>query len=174
VPGRTYPVVLSPWASPGQYTVRLKVGGQSYTQPLTLRLDPRVKTPAADLERAATLSREMYDGAVAANAAYLAARALVEKLEAAGPATAALKAEVESLAPRPRPTTPGPFPGAPVSSSGPTLNGASQSLMSAAMAMQEAEVGPTARQVAACDAARAQLQEVMRRWNALRDRGGER
>ena len=174
VPGRTYPVVLSPWAPPGQYTVRLTVGGQPYTQPLTLRLDPRVKTPAADLERAATLSREMYDGAVAANAAYLAARALVEKLEATGPAAAALKAEVESLAPRSRPATPGLFPGAPVSSSAPTLNGASQSLMSAAMAMQEAEAAPTARQIAACDAARAQLKDVMRSWNVVRTRAGER
>jgi hypothetical protein len=42
--------------------------------------------------------------------------------------------------------------------------------MSAAMAMQKAEVAPTARQVAACEAARAQLQEGMRNWNALRTR----
>lgn len=171
VPGRTYPVVPSPWAPPGQYTARLTVAGQSYTQPLTLRLDPRVKTPSADLERAATLSREMYDGAVAANAAYLAARALVEKLEASGAAAAALKAEVEALAPRPRPATSGPFPGAAAPAGPPTLDGVSQSLMRAAMGMQEAEAAPTARQVAACDAARAQLQEVMPRWNALRSRG---
>tara|TARA_B100001964_G_scaffold235809_1_gene296524 strand:- start:6710 stop:6850 length:141 start_codon:yes stop_codon:yes gene_type:complete len=46
--------------------------------------------------------------------------------------------------------------------------------MSAAMSMQEADVAPTARQVAACEAARVQLDEVMRRWNALRIRGGER
>ena len=30
----------------GNYTVRLTVDGKSYTQPLTLHLDPRVKTPA--------------------------------------------------------------------------------------------------------------------------------
>jgi hypothetical protein len=46
----------------------------------------------------------------------------------------------------------------------------SESLIRAAMSMQEAEVGPTERQVAACDAARAQLQEVTQRWNALRTR----
>jgi hypothetical protein len=50
------------------------------------------------------------------------------------------------------------------------LNGVSDSLMRAAMAMQEAEVGPTERHVAACDAARAQYDEVMQRWNALRTR----
>jgi hypothetical protein len=43
VPHRTYPVVNAPWAAPGVYTVRLTAGGQSVTQPITIRLDPRVK-----------------------------------------------------------------------------------------------------------------------------------
>jgi hypothetical protein len=60
VPGHTYPKVETPWAPPGEYTVRLTVAGQRYSQPLTLRLEPRVKTPAFELERAATLSRGMY------------------------------------------------------------------------------------------------------------------
>ena len=34
---------------PGQFTVRLTVDGQSVTQPLTVKMDPRVKTPAAAL-----------------------------------------------------------------------------------------------------------------------------
>ena len=75
VPEHTYPPWTTPWAPPGHYTVRLTVNGKTYTQPLTLRLDPRVKTPAADLaQRRAMLSREMYDGAVAAHAAYEQAR----------------------------------------------------------------------------------------------------
>ena len=48
------PAVNAPWAPPGAYTVRLTVDGKSYTQPLTLRLDPRVKTPAAALTTLAT------------------------------------------------------------------------------------------------------------------------
>jgi hypothetical protein len=36
------------------------------------------------------------------------------------------------------------------------------------MAMQDAEVAPTARQVAACAAAAKQLDEVMKRWVALK------
>ncbi|HEY0776466.1 MAG TPA: hypothetical protein VGD56_00745, partial [Gemmatirosa sp.] len=54
VPHRTYPSVDAPWAPPGAYTVRLTVDGRRYTQPLTLRLDPRVTTPAADLAALAT------------------------------------------------------------------------------------------------------------------------
>lgn len=173
VPGHTYPNVEAPWAPAGEYTVRLTVAGRQYTQPLTLKLDPRVKTATADLQRLATLSREMYDGAVAANAAFEEARAMVARLEAQGTAAAAaLKTEIEALAPAPRANPFGRFGGG-APSGPPTLNGASQALMGAAMAMQEAEIAPTARQVAACEAARAQLADVMGRWNALRSRAGE-
>ncbi|HEY5219654.1 MAG TPA: hypothetical protein VIJ16_07585, partial [Gemmatimonadaceae bacterium] len=75
VPHRTYPSVNAPWAPPGEYTVRLTVDGKSYNQPLTLRLDPRVKTPATGLQQLASLSLEMYDGAQSAYAAYTQARA---------------------------------------------------------------------------------------------------
>ena len=34
---------------PGQYAVKLTVAGASYTQPLTVKMDPRVKTPPAGL-----------------------------------------------------------------------------------------------------------------------------
>ncbi len=170
VPGRTYPAVEAPWAPAGEYTVRLTVSGQTHTQPLSLRLDPRVKTPAADLERLAVLSRQMYDAALTVNAAYEEARALVTRLDAVGPTAAALKAEVEVLAPRPRPAGPGRGFGGGAPTGPPTLDGVSQSLMSAAMSMQEAEVAPTARQIAACDAARVHMQDVMKTWAALRTR----
>ena len=42
----------------------------------------------------------------------------------------------------------------------------SGALMGAAMAMQGAEVAPTARQVAACSNASKQLDDVMKRWTA--------
>jgi photosystem II stability/assembly factor-like uncharacterized protein len=36
-------------ALPGRYVVKLTVNGKSQEQPLTLRMDPRIKTPAAEL-----------------------------------------------------------------------------------------------------------------------------
>jgi len=57
----TAPQPTSPWAMPGQYTVVLTTGGKSYTQPLVLKMDPRVKTPAADLSRQFELSRQLYE-----------------------------------------------------------------------------------------------------------------
>lgn len=49
-----------------------------------------------------------------------------------------------------------------------TLDGARDALMAAAMAMQGADVAPTATQVAACARAYADLDQALTRWNALR------
>src|SRR5262249_27228333 len=62
VPHRTYPAPSAPWAPPDSYTVRLTVDGRSYTQPLTLHLDPRVKTPGLALATLTRLTKEMYEG----------------------------------------------------------------------------------------------------------------
>jgi photosystem II stability/assembly factor-like uncharacterized protein len=37
------------WALPGQYSVRLTANGKTYTQPLAIAMDPRVKVSPADL-----------------------------------------------------------------------------------------------------------------------------
>ena len=47
---------LGPAALPGQYTVRLTVDGAAYTQPLQVKMDPRLATPASALEEQFTLS----------------------------------------------------------------------------------------------------------------------
>jgi len=46
-----------PWAPPGRYEVRLTANGHAYTQPLTLKLDPRVKAPEADLLKQFAMAR---------------------------------------------------------------------------------------------------------------------
>lgn len=50
----------SPWAAPGNYTVTLSVDGQSFRQPLTLQMDPRVKASPAELQEQFELSWELY------------------------------------------------------------------------------------------------------------------
>ncbi|HET7440989.1 MAG TPA: glycoside hydrolase [Terriglobales bacterium] len=42
---------LGPLVLPGNYTVKLTANGTSYTQPLTIKMDPRVKTPPDGLRR---------------------------------------------------------------------------------------------------------------------------
>ena len=172
VPRRTYPSVSAPWAPPGAYTVRLTVGGKRYTQPLTVHLDPRVKTPALVLTQLTTLTREMYTGAQTAHAAAEQARALASVLDAAGADASALKAEVATLAP-PVPAGGGGRGGFGGRGGGgrgntpATLDSASAAMMAAAMSMQQAEAAPTARDVEACAAARRQQAAVMRAWTKI-------
>jgi hypothetical protein len=47
--GDTVREPLGPWVRPGSYTVRLTAGGRAMTQPLTVAMDPRIRTSAADL-----------------------------------------------------------------------------------------------------------------------------
>ena len=42
--------------------MRLTVGGAEYEQPLKVKMDPRVKTALAGLQRQFALSKQMYDG----------------------------------------------------------------------------------------------------------------
>jgi photosystem II stability/assembly factor-like uncharacterized protein len=46
------------WVLPGEYTLRLTIRERSYEQPLTVRMDPRVKTPLADLRRQLDVSMQ--------------------------------------------------------------------------------------------------------------------
>ena len=177
VPHRTYPSINAPWAPPGMYSVHLTVDGNSDVKPLTLRLDPRVKTPVAALAQVATLSQEMYDGAVAAHAAQVQARALSDRLIG----NAALKAQIDSLAPAAarggrgdRVGGGGGFGAGAAAAGPPTLESASSAMLAAAMPMQEADVAPTARQIDAVAKARAQYKAVMARWRILSAKGPAR
>jgi photosystem II stability/assembly factor-like uncharacterized protein len=172
VPQHTYDQPYSPWAPPGSYTVRLTVEGKTYTQPLTLRLDPRVKTSAADLAQLNSVTRETYDAAVAAHVAFEQARALSSQLDRlTGAGVAQFKAQVDSLAPasqggRRRGGFGGGGGAAPLN-----LETASNAMMAAAMAMQGADVAPTAGQVSTAAKARSDAQPVMRSWAALKTSG---
>jgi photosystem II stability/assembly factor-like uncharacterized protein len=164
VPHRTYYAGTTPWVAAGSYTVRLVVDGKTFTQPLRVVLDPRVKTPASVMSQVATLSREMYEGARTLRAAYVTARAKSERLT-----DAQLKSAIDSIAPPPVPRRQGGgFGQAP--SGPPTLESVRATMMAAAMSMQDADVAPTERQLDAVAKARTQYREIIARWNALNAR----
>ncbi|HWX17277.1 MAG TPA: hypothetical protein VNY07_11875, partial [Chthoniobacterales bacterium] len=56
----TAPEATSPWAAPGNYTVTLTVDNKTFSQPLNVAVDPRVKTSAADLQEQFDLSWQLY------------------------------------------------------------------------------------------------------------------
>jgi photosystem II stability/assembly factor-like uncharacterized protein len=50
----------SPWAAPGDYTVTLTADNKTFSQPLTVAMDPRVKTSAAAIQEQFDLSWQLY------------------------------------------------------------------------------------------------------------------
>jgi len=63
-PHETAPEPKGPWVVPGTYTVRLTVNGTPSTQPLTVRMDPRIKSGPLALREQFTLSKRLYDAVV--------------------------------------------------------------------------------------------------------------
>jgi photosystem II stability/assembly factor-like uncharacterized protein len=52
---------VGPWVTPGEYVVRLTVAGRAYTQPLTVKMDPRVQTQVGALAQQLSFSKEVCD-----------------------------------------------------------------------------------------------------------------
>ncbi|MEP6836059.1 MAG: hypothetical protein ABJB74_21900 [Gemmatimonas sp.] len=175
----------TPWANPGTYTVRLTVNGTAYTQPIVVKADPRVKTPALALQQVYTLSRAAYDEAIATRNAATQARALKDQIakvlpQATGANTAALSAyatKLETLAGAAAAGGRGGRGGGAGGGGGrggaanapvvETLSGASAALGGVMNLLQGADVRPTTVQLNAIAAARAQGTRVMARWTAL-------
>ncbi len=61
IPHNTAPEPTGPWANPGEYTVSLTANGTTFTQPLTLKIDPRIKATAAELIEQFELSKKLYE-----------------------------------------------------------------------------------------------------------------
>jgi len=79
----TAPAPNSPWVAPGQYTVKLTVNGKTYSQPITVKMDPRVKTPQLELAEQSKLSKQLYDGILDAQAALQEVRSIRAQVKAA-------------------------------------------------------------------------------------------
>jgi hypothetical protein len=56
----TAPQATSPWVVPGDYTVTLTIDNKSFSQPLTVAIDPRVKASTANLQEQFDLSWRLY------------------------------------------------------------------------------------------------------------------
>ena len=60
IPFNTVPAPTTPWVNPGAYQVKLTVDGKSYTQPIVVKQDPRVKTPALTMQQVYASTSAMY------------------------------------------------------------------------------------------------------------------
>jgi hypothetical protein len=104
IPGNTAREPRGIFAAPGNYRVRLTVDGRTMTQPLLVRMDPRVKTPAAVIARTHALSVRLND-AIRRDSTIMAQIAVVRgqlrsarSAEAAAAAIDAFEAKLNALA----------------------------------------------------------------------------
>jgi photosystem II stability/assembly factor-like uncharacterized protein len=165
VPYDTVPVPSGPWAAPGHYTVKLTVDGKSYTQSLTLKMDPRVKTPALGLTQQFTLSKQLYDAQLEVQATLEQVRAL----RARAKSTPDLDTKLAAF--EGQPSGFGGGRGA-VANAPESLASMSGSLAQLMGVLQDADMTPTTQLVAAVNARRQALAKLMTRWRALRDEAG--
>jgi len=70
-----------PLVVPGNYTVELTVDGQTYRQPLTVKLDPRVRASNEDLEAQLAQARRLASGMNVSHDEYRKLEALTKALE---------------------------------------------------------------------------------------------
>ncbi|MEP7381260.1 MAG: glycoside hydrolase, partial [Gemmatimonadota bacterium] len=84
IPGQTVPEPLGPFVAPGRYTVRLTADGATYSQPLVVRMDPRVRTPLAEIQAQHTLAVRLLEGVDKAADGIERARALQRAARTAG------------------------------------------------------------------------------------------
>jgi hypothetical protein len=180
VPYNTMPAPGTPWANPGTYTVKLTVNGKSYSQPITVKQDPRVKTPLLVMQQVYSLTKAMYFGAMDAQAAGRQVQGLRDQVAALhASATGAVKQALEDFDKKLEALAGtagaggggrgGRGGGAPAVAPGAeSLALVSSTLGGLSASLQPADVQPTENQVAAITSAQALAVRVTARWTALK------
>jgi photosystem II stability/assembly factor-like uncharacterized protein len=163
-------------ALPGNYTVKLTVEGQTSSQPLVVKMDPRIKTPLADLEKqfetGIKISRAQAQIAQAQRevtqlrSQIRQRRAQASNNAAVASALDALDRKAESVGgTAPTPVAPGNQPPPPVESTSLTYLGSRFAQI--AFAVNTGDSAPTREATKALAEAQARRASTMAKWTAI-------
>jgi hypothetical protein len=169
IPHDTPTVPSGPYVMPGVYTVRLLAGGQSQSQPLTIVMDPRVKTANAGLQQQFNVSYGLYQEMLQATQALHQITVLRDQLDAPGsqvshPSAEALEASLNKIAGpagdegRPRFGPPG----------APNLSTIRTQMARLEYSIQSADLAPTAAQTAAAAQLAKPLPGLLEEWKQVK------
>jgi photosystem II stability/assembly factor-like uncharacterized protein len=177
IPGDTPRSPQGPMAVPGQYTVRLTANGHTFTEPLTVKMDPRVKTSqeglALEFQKQQLLAHLMTQNTEALTQAR-SLREQVQKLTGKAPAENGANASngkisgalAEAVAAFEKKLSAilgvGGF-GAPASAT-PTLGRTSGAIGGLYNEIDRSDAAPTAAQLAAVDAAERDSSVAQKAW----------
>jgi photosystem II stability/assembly factor-like uncharacterized protein len=158
---------------PGAYTARLTVDGTTLSAPLTVVMDPRVKTPESALRQQFEVLSRLASLITDGSRAIRQARALEEQLKAlegrARGATASdiggLQKDVSALL---ESGTAAPITG-PATATATTLSDAVARISELFGSLGQADAGPTAAQASAVEEVSRSLPPLLQRWRAIVD-----
>jgi photosystem II stability/assembly factor-like uncharacterized protein len=181
---RTYPMTAiyqdtpsepsGPTVLPGEYTVKLTVSGKTYSQPLTIKIDPRVTTPAAGIQKMFEISYGSYEGMQKSREAIVQIRNLGTQIEALkkrsgqGALADALTALEKKAASLEGQAGGGGF-GAPAAGE-PTFNRLNGQFLSLMNLVEGADVTPTTQAQSAFTDSQKTLNDLLSRWRELKEK----
>jgi photosystem II stability/assembly factor-like uncharacterized protein len=180
---RSYPIAAilhdtaseprGPWVMPGRYTVKLTVGEKTIVQPMTVKMDPRVRTAPEGLKQQFELSMQCYEDLGHAQSTVQEIRKLRAELkearekakdDAARKEIAKLEeqtAQLEGVERGRRERRTG-------SAVAPTLGRAKEEMLRLLEILQGADVTPTTQAVRGCEQAHSMLAKLLDDWKALK------
>ena len=157
---------------PGQYTVKLTAGGRTLMQPLTVKMDPRVKTSPMGLSQQFSVTMQLYEALRKDKEALEDMRSFEAQLRQRGErggagadAITRLEQEAVALAGTGSGGRGGGGRGGRGSLSLTTLNSSLESLYNI---LQEDDRAPTTQAVAAAGTLQRQLDTLLGKWRALK------
>ncbi len=170
VPGDTPRVPQGPLALPGRYTVKLTVNGHTYSEPLTVKKDPRVKTPDEGFVQMFQMERRlasMMTDNTRALAEARSARDQLQKLagQASGPMADAIAAPQKRLTA----VLGGGEGQRGAGSAGPTITGINGAIGTLYGEVDRADATPTSAQQSALTDTEKGFSEVRKQWAAWKE-----
>jgi photosystem II stability/assembly factor-like uncharacterized protein len=168
IPGDTPRLPLGPTALPGIYTARLTTDGKSYTAPIAVKMDPRVKTSAAGLEKKFEIEMRLAALLSRSSQALLQAGSIREPLQklsqqATGPVHDSVQAFQNKLATLLE--SPGGATGPPANEN--TLNQVNGSVAVLYGQVWQVDAEPTTTQIDAVASTERDALDVLKRWETL-------
>jgi photosystem II stability/assembly factor-like uncharacterized protein len=159
----TAPNETSPWIMPGTYTVKLTIDGKVFTQSLVVKIDPRVKTSTADLQKQHDLSVQCYEGRKKCmeilNEIRRSRQELKTKITNTDSVAAKSFRDLDFLLLSLETDRPG--------SSDPTFSRIGNTFASLMNILQDNDMPPTTQTISAVKEAQTSLSELLKKWNQV-------
>ena len=162
----TAPNFTSLWVMPGVYSAKLTFDGQVLTQSFTVKMDPRVKTTVGDLQKQHDLSFQCYEGKMQCKDAITNIKAVRKELLSKMKNASATEAENLTLLEK----AIGLLENSSAGTREPDFSRLNNSFATLLDLLQDSDRPPTEQAVAAIAETQKQFQQLMTKWNTLKDK----